>query len=65
MEVTLNGKVRELADGTTVTALLDELGVPVDHTAVELNGALLERDGYGRSLAPGDAIEVVRFVGGG
>ena len=65
MDVTLNGEAKTLDAGTTVAALLVALGVPGEHTAVELNGELLDRAEYGRGLEDDDRIEVVRFVGGG
>ena len=37
MKILVNGEVREVADGTSVSELLDVLGVTQPHVAVELN----------------------------
>lgn len=63
--IEVNGEPRRARAGTTVRDLLQELRVPADRIAVELNRDLLARDGFGRTLAAGDRVEVVTFVGGG
>ena len=65
--VTANGRPVELPDGSTLTALLDALGVPAKAVAaMELNGEPVPRSAQaGRSLADGDRIELVRAVAGG
>lgn len=66
MRVTVNGEPREIAPGTTVADLLNELGVKVQHCAVELNLELVpRREHAARTLAAGDHMEVVTLVGGG
>jgi thiamine biosynthesis protein ThiS len=65
MEITLNGKPRQLAEPVTISGLLAALELPVEHVAVELNGELVERADFERRLAERDRLEVVRFVGGG
>lgn len=66
MEVVLNGEPRALPDGATVAALLDELGLAGRRVAVEINAGIVHRAEYeARTIAPGDRIEVVQFVGGG
>ena len=65
MKIILNGDEREMAEGTTITSLLDELKLTPDKVAVELNRRLLRSDKYNSSLTAGDAVEVVTFVGGG
>ncbi|MCL4693924.1 MAG: sulfur carrier protein ThiS [Candidatus Hydrogenedentes bacterium] len=66
MKITINGETKEIADGATVAALLDELGFDPKATVVERNAEILERANYAdTTLADGDALELVRFVGGG
>ena len=66
LSVVLNGEERSVAAGTTVAALLAELGRHPRTVAVELNGDILPRDGYpARRLQAGDRLEVVHFVQGG
>ena len=64
--LTLNGAAREFPPGTTVSQLLETLGMQLELVAVEINRELVrKRDFAGRTLADGDQIEVVEFVGGG
>jgi thiamine biosynthesis protein ThiS len=62
----LNGAPRTAAAGTTIAALLAELGAEPGRVAVERNLDVVPRAAYGDTiLAAGDHIEVVGFVGGG
>jgi sulfur carrier protein len=66
VKATVNGVARELADGTTLEALLRELGATQDGLAVAINDRVIRRsDHAGLTLAEGDAIEIVRAVSGG
>jgi len=66
VRITLNGEERDVADGTTIAALLEALGVPRKATAVEVNRELVPRSEHAtHPLAPGDAVEIVTLVGGG
>jgi sulfur carrier protein len=66
MQVKLNGEPREIPEGLTVAGLLAHLGVKATRVAVEVNEAVVTKDRYdGQALAPGDAVEIVAFVGGG
>lgn len=66
MQITLNGERREIADGTTVSALLESLGFRAEATAVQRNEDILEKTAYAKTkLTDGDTVELVRFVGGG
>jgi len=62
----LNGKERVVAAGMTLPELLDELGVNRRLVAVAHNGEVVPRDNYDDIvLRDGDAVEIVRMVGGG
>jgi thiamine biosynthesis protein ThiS len=64
--VTLNGEGRKLPAGCTLLELLSELGRDPRTVAVEYNGAILPRSGYGATvLDEGDRLEIVHFVQGG
>lgn len=64
--IRLNGEERRVAPGTTVAALIEELGVPRATVAVEWNRDILPKPRYGETvLRAGDTLEVVQFVGGG
>jgi sulfur carrier protein len=66
MRITVNGQPQELAQETTVAALLELLSVPRQATAVEVNRQLVPRSQHAtRPLADGDVVEIVTLVGGG
>ncbi|HYS80871.1 MAG TPA: sulfur carrier protein ThiS [Anaeromyxobacteraceae bacterium] len=66
MQLRLNGEIREVKDGTTVAALLVQLGVRAPRVAVEVNEVVVTKDRYeAHGLRAGDAVEIVAFVGGG
>ena len=62
----VNGKRVELDAPLGLLAYLERLGVNPRTVAVEHNGTIVERDGYGDVvLREGDTVEIVRMVGGG
>jgi thiazole synthase len=66
MQVRLNGELREIPDGLTVSGLLAHLGVKAQRVAVEVNEVVVTKDRHdAHGIRPGDAIEIVAFVGGG
>ena len=66
MEVRVNGKVREIAEGSTVADLIDSLGLGARQVVVERNGEPVERARFGEiRIGSGDVLEVVRAVAGG
>jgi len=66
MQVRLNGELREIPDGATISGLLLHLGVKAPRVAVEVNDRVVTKDRYeGHKLGPGDSVEIVAFVGGG
>ena len=63
--VKVNGESKQAA-GLTVTALLTQEGYDPQKVAVELNEDILPKAKYESTvLQEGDAVEIVRFVGGG
>lgn len=66
MRVTVNGGERDVPDGTSLLALLAELGLRPGAVVVERNGeALVRSELDGVRLADGDRLELVRAVAGG
>ena len=65
MTVKVNGQDRDVADGTTVRALIEQFKLSPEKVAVELNRRLLRTEKYETQLSAGDEIEIVTFVGGG
>jgi sulfur carrier protein len=65
MLLVVNGETREVL-GATVAAMVAELGLDTRKVAVERNLEIVPRSRFdGTTLAPGDRIEVVQFIGGG
>lgn len=66
IEVVINGETRTIVQGTTVGALLVELGLGDRRVAVERNREVVPRAEHASTeLADGDRLELVTFVGGG
>ncbi len=66
LRLTVNGESRTASPGTTVAGLLASMGIDPARVAVERNQDVVPRRTWDQaSLADGDKIEVVAFVGGG
>jgi thiamine biosynthesis protein ThiS len=66
MKLKINGEEREIADGLTLTALLEDLKIRPARVVIERNREIVAREAYGVTrLADGDTLEIVHFVGGG
>jgi sulfur carrier protein len=66
IELSLNGKSREVEPGTSLGALVDQLGIDRRLIAAAHNGDVVKRELYDATLLrDGDRVEVVRMVGGG
>ena len=64
--VRINGVERTVAAGATIVGLLEELGLGGKRVAVERNQAVVPRTRHAETtLADGDRLELVTFVGGG
>lgn len=63
--VKINGEQLNIA-GKTITDYLLSAGFDTQRIAVELNGNILPKIDYAKTiLKDGDSLEVVSFVGGG
>ncbi len=66
MQITLNGKPREIAEGITVQQLIEQLALQPARVAVQVNMDIIKRERYGEvTVKPGDVIEVLTFMAGG
>ncbi len=66
MKLTVNGDLRDLADGSSVAALLESLDLAGKFVAVEVNLELVPKAQHSdRTLSDGDRVEIVTLVGGG
>ena len=66
LHLTVNGQPRRAAPGSTIAALVGELGLDPAKVAVERNGVIAPRSALAMTaLEDGDVLEIVHFVGGG
>jgi thiamine biosynthesis protein ThiS len=66
LNIILNGDEKEIADGIAIPSLISELGLAPERLAVEVNRRIIRKaDWDSTTLAEGDKVEIVHFVGGG
>ncbi|MDR3162725.1 MAG: sulfur carrier protein ThiS [Helicobacteraceae bacterium] len=66
IRITVNGEAREAKDGITILELMIKLEAAARVAAVALNGEVVKKEAYDRTLLrDGDDIELLAFVGGG
>ncbi|MBA2497802.1 MAG: sulfur carrier protein ThiS [Acidimicrobiia bacterium] len=66
MIVTVNGVRREVEEGLSVAALVDDLAGGTRGTAVAVNQEVVPRSTWASTrLQPGDAVELLRAAQGG
>ncbi|MCL4796450.1 MAG: sulfur carrier protein ThiS [Bryobacteraceae bacterium] len=66
ISITVNGEAREIAAGSNIVEMLEQLGVDSQRVAVELNRAIARNPDWTRTtVEPGSQVEIVEFVGGG
>lgn len=66
MTIRVNGQAREIADGTTLGALIAQLGVRREGIAVARNADVVPRQSIDATpLCAGDSIEIIAAVAGG
>ncbi|MGL5749480.1 MAG: sulfur carrier protein ThiS [Paraclostridium sp.] len=62
----VNGKGFDFKENTSISDLLESIGVEKDRVVVEINLDIIENEQYDTYiLKEEDIIEVIRFVGGG
>lgn len=65
MQITLNGKATPIGP-LNLTLLVKDLGLNPTQIAVERNGEIVPKSQYDQvALQDGDAVEIVKFIGGG
>ncbi len=66
MQIQVNGKPREVAEGATLSSLVADLRLEGSRYAIEVNEELVPRSEHARHrLQEGDRVEVVQAIGGG
>ena len=66
MQILVNGAPQELAEGSTVLELLQQLELTSKRLAVDVNAEIVSRGRHAETrLQPGDKVEIVHAIGGG
>ena len=66
MQLTVNGKPREVDGPQTLRQFLEAHNVKPEMVAVEYNGDIIRRERYAEvNLQEGDKLEIIHMVGGG
>ena len=65
-KIQLNGRPYEINTETNLNQLLNKLKIQKTKVAIEVNGAIVEKNKYLKViLNKGDRVEIVHFIGGG
>lgn len=65
-EIYVNGESRQVAENTTLSSLVAELGIDAATVVADVSGDIVPRDAFDtRILKNGDTVELARIVGGG
>ena len=67
MKITVSGEKKEVADGITVSALIEqEQGETPQYVTVSVNEEFIDKDAFDTHvLNEGDEVEFLYFMGGG
>tara|TARA_B100000686_G_scaffold280251_1_gene301279 strand:- start:2786 stop:3004 length:219 start_codon:yes stop_codon:yes gene_type:complete len=65
-KIQLNGNSFEINSGSNLNELLNKLKIKKNKVAIEVNGAIVEKNRYENMiLRKDDKVEIVHFIGGG
>lgn len=66
MTIVVNGEKRDVAAGTTLRSLIEQMGLGTKACAAEVNRELVPKAEHpARPLKDGDSVELVTLIGGG
>jgi thiamine biosynthesis protein ThiS len=66
MKLIINGEEKSVENVSSLSSLLQHLGLKADRVAIELNREIVARGVWDSTiLTDGDRLEIVQFVGGG
>ncbi len=66
IKIRLNGKVKQIAENSKLQNLINDLKIPIQKVAIELNQEILDKKKLNKiKLKKNDKIEIVHFIGGG
>ena len=64
--ITVNGKVYDIREGTSLLTLLENLDIDPGRVAVEHNMEIVNKNDFNDTvLKENDTLEIITFVGGG
>ena len=66
MKIICNGESKEIVQGLTLKAFIQDLNLNPETVVAECNGRIVKRNEYDSLvLSDGNVLELIRFVGGG
>ena len=66
IKIQINGKLNRINDKTKLSELVQNLKVPLQKVAIELNEKIVDKKKLNKTyLKTNDKIEIVHFIGGG
>jgi thiamine biosynthesis protein ThiS len=66
IKIQINGKLNRINDKTKLSELIQNLKVPLQKVAIELNEKIVDKKKLNKTyLKTNDKIEIVHFIGGG
>ena len=66
MQIKVNGQTHEFEAPLSIAALTLQLAIDTKQVAIERNHEIISRSRFAEvTVADGDEIEIVRFIGGG
>ena len=66
IKIRVNGKVKIIANNSKLSALVNNLKIPLKKVAIELNKEIINKNNINKIyLKKKDNIEIVHFIGGG
>ena len=66
IKIKINGKDKQIVENTKIDKILNDLKIPLNKVAIELNQEILDkRKLHEIKLEQNDKVEIVHFIGGG
>ena len=66
IKISLNGKGKQIAENSKLLNLINDLKIPIQKVAIELNQEILDKKKLKKiKIKNNDKIEIVHFIGGG
>ena len=66
IKIKVNGKVNSIFEKTSLLKLINNLKIPLNKVAIELNQQIVDKKNLKKIyLSRNDKVEIVHFIGGG